>query len=162
MRWEYRADQGISGKIQGDEVMGGRGSSSELMQVNLGRGGSISKNVYDFAKKVTKMEREYNNSRQGQINQPTRGEQFEANLKYSISRIIREKGKENVKKEFERREKLLNERKRKTSSEQKTFVNGFGEATRREITSSSYKRSQSRIENEINNMFGIKKRKRRK
>lgn len=35
----------------------------------------------------------------------------------------------------------------------KTFVNSFGEATKREITSSSYKRAQARLNREIDNRF---------
>lgn len=36
-----------------------------------------------------------------------------------------------------------------------TFINGFGEATHREITSLSYKNSQSRLDKQIKSMFGM-------
>ena len=53
--------------------------------------------------------------------------------------------------------KALNEMasrtKRQTSQERKTFVNGFGEATRREITTGTYKREQKRLQKEMDWRF---------
>lgn len=50
-------------------------------------------------------------------------------------------------------DEMASRAKRQTSKERKTFVNGFGEATRREITSQSYKRAQNRLQKEIDRRF---------
>jgi len=41
-----------------------------------------------------------------------------------------------------------------TSNSNKTFVNGFGEATKREITNSSYQRQENRTKKEILSFIG--------
>ena len=56
--------------------------------------------------------------------------------------------------------KIVEEVKKQSASERavetngKTFVNSFGEATKREITSLSYKRSQARSDKEIMSFLG--------
>lgn len=50
-------------------------------------------------------------------------------------------------------DEMAKTRKSQTVQERKTFVNGFGEATRREITSSTYKRAQKRLQKEIEKRF---------
>lgn len=50
-------------------------------------------------------------------------------------------------------DEMAKARKGQTVQERKTFVNGFGEATRREITSSTYKRAQKRLQKEIDRRF---------
>jgi len=66
-----------------------------------------------------------------------------------IANAIRDKG---IEKSVKEREK-----KRKQQKEQpvtKTFVNSYGEATTREITSSTYKRQQKRLNKQIMSMLG--------
>ena len=46
-------------------------------------------------------------------------------------------------------DEMASRAKRQTSKERKTFVNGFGEATRREITTGTYERAQKRLQKEI-------------
>lgn len=48
-----------------------------------------------------------------------------------------------------------------TKTNGKTFVNSFGEATKREITSLSYKRSQARSDKEIMSFLGVKTKRRK-
>lgn len=50
-------------------------------------------------------------------------------------------------------DEMASRTKRQTSQERKTFVNGFGEATRREITTETYKRAQKRLQKEIDRRF---------
>lgn len=50
-------------------------------------------------------------------------------------------------------DEMASRTKRKTSQERRTFVNGFGEATRREITSGTYERAQKRLQKEIDRRF---------
>lgn len=61
-------------------------------------------------------------------------------------------------------EKVVSASKTTTSGKapSKTFVNSFGEATKREIATTSYKNSQARLEKQIMGMIGgtTKKRKR--
>lgn len=69
---------------------------------------------------------------------------------------------------FRANNKVINDLKRKNSElsiqrgkirakaepkQKKTFVNGYGEATKREITSSSYQRAQRRLNKEIDSRF---------
>ena len=42
-------------------------------------------------------------------------------------------------------------------SDGKTFVNSFGEATKREITSSTYERARKRQQREVESFLGVKK-----
>ena len=50
-------------------------------------------------------------------------------------------------------DEMASRTKRQTSQGRKTFVNGFGEATRREITSGTYERAQKRLQKEIDRRF---------
>ena len=45
----------------------------------------------------------------------------------------------------------------KSKPEHRTFINGYGEATRRDITSATYERAQRRLNREIDRRFGIGK-----
>lgn len=73
-----------------------------------------------------------------------------------------------VKNQFNRaREKYNRELDKKTvksTSQQgsKTFVNSFGEATKRNITSQTYERQQKSLEKEISSLLGVSQRKKRK
>lgn len=46
-------------------------------------------------------------------------------------------------------DKIMRNKKTTEGATKRTFVNGFGEATTREITSASYKRAQARLNKEI-------------
>lgn len=46
------------------------------------------------------------------------------------------------------------QRKASAATTTRTFINGFGEATRREITTSTYKRAQKRLERAVRRNLG--------
>lgn len=54
--------------------------------------------------------------------------------------------------------KIIANRKPTEKKEHHTFINGWGEATKREITSLSYKRSQARLNKEFDSWFNINRR----
>lgn len=51
-------------------------------------------------------------------------------------------------------EKERGKRKSSSSNNSKTFVNSYGEATKREITSSTYRRQQKRLEKSVRRNLG--------
>lgn len=54
--------------------------------------------------------------------------------------------------------KIIANRKPTEKKEHHTFINGWGEATKREITSLSYKQSQARLNKEFDSWFGVNRR----
>lgn len=50
---------------------------------------------------------------------------------------------------------------RESGAANKTFVNSYGEATRREITNQTYERAQKRTEDQIMSLIGGEKKKKR-
>ena len=66
----------------------------------------------------------------------------------NMSEQRKEKATEKV---FQQRIKDMTERIK--NAPEARYVNGYGEATKREITSSTYKRAQKRQEKQIANMF---------
>ena len=69
---------------------------------------------------------------------------------YEIAREVRELKDERLNLDKKRAEIIRNNRSEK---ETKTFVNSFGEATKREITSASYERAQRRLDKQIWSRF---------
>ena len=72
------------------------------------------------------------------------------------------KGSENLKNHMNELYKLLDKRRdlrlhieNKENNKSVTFVNSYGEATKREITASTYNRSQKRLENQVLRNLGL-------
>ncbi|MGL6200596.1 MAG: hypothetical protein ACRC3H_16830 [Lachnospiraceae bacterium] len=67
-------------------------------------------------------------------------------------------GSRKIKELIDKQNKLRDARRELTPppavEQQKTFVNGFGEATTREITSSTYERAQKRLDKKILSFMG--------
>nr|DAD75951.1 MAG TPA: hypothetical protein [Siphoviridae sp. ctX926] len=119
--------------------MGGRGSSSRMGAGKTGRSAaSLDKKIENINTQLEKIVR----SNGSAMNLPDRY--------YSLQR--KRQGLE-----AQRRKlldaKLKNRKSTDTSTTRRKFVNGYGEATTREITSASYKRSQRRLDKEIDNRF---------
>ena len=60
-------------------------------------------------------------------------------------------GSNRLKQLISKRNMLMKSKEPSFSSEKKTFVNGFGEATKREITTSTYARAEKRLSKQIMN-----------
>lgn len=69
---------------------------------------------------------------------------------YEIAREVRGLKDERLELDKKRAEIIRNKR---SQRETKTFVNSFGEATKREITSASYERAQRRLDKQIWSRF---------
>ena len=69
---------------------------------------------------------------------------------YEIAREVRWLKDERLELDKKRAEIIRNKR---SQQETKTFVNSFGEATKREITSASYERAQRRLDKQIWSRF---------
>ena len=118
--------------------------------VDVGSGISVKKSTYSLASQSQKLD-EKARIKAGWSATPS--EQLEANTKASIRRVMadnnyNEKAAEKV---FQQRIKDMTERIK--NAPETRYVNGYGEATKREITSSTYKRAQKRQEKQIANMF---------
>ena len=101
------------------------------------------------------------------------GKKMEIHAKYAMPGqdydSKKAKGYYNLKSQYEKlrsskrqlSDKLATEKRKSNSSteSQKTFVNSFDEATKREITSQTYKRQQNRQSKEIMSFIGGKNRK---
>ena len=59
----------------------------------------------------------------------------------------------NLQNEYNKKLDELSKKNKEENKTSKTFVNSYGEATKREITSSTYKKSQKRIEKQIANLL---------
>lgn len=126
--------------------MGGRGSFSSSAPVDLG-GVTTTRGALNLRKAV---------NRELGIGRGAGGGTSLA--EYGIRRErFQGKSNEDIMKEDRRRLKEARERKKeKKSSAFKTFVNSYGEATKRNITSSSYENAQRRLNKQMMSFVGGK------
>ena len=121
--------------------MGGRGSTSSLGG-HRNNGGTSENTISGLQDDVEKL----------------KGRMAELTKQYRTWELPKEYY--DVKREMNAKRNALNKAldemaktRKKPNSTRKTFVNGFGEATRREITSSTYERAQKRLQKEIEKRF---------
>lgn len=131
--------------------MGGRGSAglSGKSRVDVGFGVTVSQKTMKLRQKIDKaLGLSYTQSNSG----------------YGLRiDILQGKTEAQVYKEDIERLSRINARAKESNRNKKTFVNSFGEATTREITSSTYQRNQKRMEDAVlRNMGVLPKRRRRK
>lgn len=126
--------------------MGGRGGAGEKM-VSLGNGGlQIDKKTYNMAKEAYRLE----GLATGLVSN-------ESSIKYGVAHQIAVGGVNSVKGEMQRRIQVYQEkinRKTNASADKPLTVNGYGERTHREITSSTYERAQKSLNKKVNDWFG--------
>ncbi|MGL6201613.1 MAG: hypothetical protein ACRC3H_22075 [Lachnospiraceae bacterium] len=110
----------------------------------------LSSEISKLEKEIEK-QREINISLYGSIPSPSR-EDPQGKKAEPILKQWRE-GSRKIKELIDKQNKLRDTRRKLTpppaGREYKTFVNGFGEATTREITSLTYERAQKRLDKEI-------------
>lgn len=123
--------------------MGGRGSSGGTVSLGIG-GLLIDRDTYNLSKKAYKLESDVTGIRRN-----------ESDVKYGIAHQIASGGAKSVRSEMKRRIKVYQERASKNVNiKNVTSVNGYGEKTNREITSSTYERAKASANNNVNNWFG--------
>ena len=122
------------------QLFGGRGASSGMRAVDLGFGVTTSATAFAMRKKV---------------NMALGVGSDDSSVAYSLRRdkLVNKRTDAQLIAEDKKRLKAIQQRKTKTTSQQ-TFVNSFGEATSREITSNSYDRQLRRIERQVMNNLG--------
>ena len=125
-------------------------ASGAARTVDVGSGITVKKSTLSLAREAQQLD-EQARIRAGWS--ASSAEQMDANTRASIRRVMAdnnysEKATEKV---FQQRIKDMTERIK--NAPEARYVNGYGEATTREITSSTYKRAQKRQEKQIANMF---------
>lgn len=130
--------------------MGGRGGSSGI-SVNVNSVTAINDKIKDIDKKMQiigkKMETQAKYAMPGRDYDSKKSDGY-YRLKSQYENL------RSMKRQFQ--DKLTASKIKNNNSEksQKIFVNGFGEATKREITSQTYERAQKRLQNNIESWFG--------
>lgn len=143
--------------VLGGDIVGGRGASR-----GASGGASINKTntrtpqSLDDRIKIAKQRMESLSNEMARIAREKRPEvTYMPDKYYEVQRQFRD-----AREEYN---KLLDERaeirkKEQSEKETKTFVNSYGEATKRNITSPTYERSKKRLEEQILHNLGIHKR----
>ena len=118
--------------------MGGRGSSSGL--ISGARAKKSSNSIADLEKQIGQIKSQLATmvQKHGALGLPKKYYDLQKQ-RQSLEGILRKAGAKNA----------AAKKKEVQPTSKRTFVNGFGEATTREITSASYKRAQARLDKEI-------------
>ena len=122
------------------QLFGGRGASGGTGAVNLGFGVTTSSTAFAMRKRV---------------NKALGVGSDDSDVAYSLRRekLVNKRTDAQLIAEDKKRLKAIQQRSTK-STNQRTFVNSFGEATSREITSSSYNRQRRSLERQVMNNLG--------
>lgn len=122
------------------QLFGGRGASSGTRAVDLGFGVTASATAFAMRKKV---------------NKALGVGSDDSSVAYSLRRekIVDKRTDAQLIAEDKKRLKEIQQRKTKPTN-RRTFVNSFGEATSREITSNSYNRQRRSLERQVMNNLG--------
>lgn len=119
------------------QKFGGRGASSQKISIT-----SLQKKEDNIRNKMIKLYNQYDGFYRSDKDEVLKARQKWYNYKKQADQL-REK----------RLDKIINSKKEEPSTISNTstrpFINGYGEATTREITSATYKRAQKRLEREI-------------
>lgn len=122
------------------QLFGGRGASSGTRSVDLGFGVTTSSTAFAMRKKV---------------NKALGVGSDDSSVAYSLRRdkLVNKRTDAQLIAEDKKRLKTIRQRNTKPTN-QRTFVNSFGEATSREITSNSYNRQRRSLERQVMNNLG--------
>ena len=122
--------------------MGGRGSASSGAGAGAGGGASIG----DSIKSLEAQKKALGDRMASLVRQTDKDGQMtsEARKEYYTTKSKRDDVVQKLSKLYKASAEAHSEQVRNEPAEKKTFVNGYGEATHREITSSTYERAQKR------------------
>lgn len=125
--------------------MGGRGSASSGAGAGAGAGGGAS--AGGSIKSLEAQKKALGDKMASLVRQTDKDGQMtsEARKEYYATKSKRDKVVSDLSKAYKADAEARSRQAKSEPAEKKTFVNGYGEATDREITSSTYERAQKRL-----------------
>lgn len=125
-------------------------TSGVSRSIDVGQGIRVNRSVYSLARETQRLDEQSRIRAGWSASSP---ETMEANTKASVRRVMADNNYNEVATEKEFRQRIKSMTERIKNAPPARYVNGYGEATTREITSGTYKRSQKRLDKQIANMF---------
>ena len=131
--------------------MGGRGSGSSGGSAGAGGGASAGGSI----KSLEAQKKALGDKMASLVRQTDKDGQMtrEARKEYYATKSKRDDVVQKLSKAYKADAEARSKQAKSESAEKKTFVNGYGEATSREITSTTYERAQKRLTKSVERWF---------
>ena len=140
-----------------EEIMGGRGSTSSGAGAGAGGGASAGGSI----KSLEAQKKALGDKMASLVRQTDKDGQMtsEARKEYYATKSKRDDVVQKLSKVYKADAEARSKQAKSEPAEKKTFVNGYGEATSREITSTTYERAQKRLTKSVEGWLSGKRRK---